>query len=92
MPHDPNDPALLKWLYSLKPRTELAARYALRAKFMSLRCDDAFSARVTELLHILKPDDAELVAILQDAWRVGRALDGRRPAQGTRKQRQSSSS
>lgn len=75
MPHDPDDPALQKWLRSLKPRTELAARYALRAKFLSLRGDEAFSARIAELLQILKPSDAELGAILADAQRVGQAFD-----------------
>lgn len=86
MPHDPDDPALQKWLRSLKPRTELAARYALRAKFLSLRGDEAFSARITELLQMLKPDDAELGAILADARRVGEAFEpARQPA--TRKRR-----
>jgi hypothetical protein len=75
VPHDPDDPALQKWLRSLKPRTELAARYALRAKFLSLRGDEAFSARITELLQALKPDDAELGAILADARRVGEAFE-----------------
>lgn len=82
MPHDPDDPALQKWLRSLKPRAELAARYALRAKFLSLRGDQAFAARITELLQSLKPNDAELGVILQDAQRVGERFDRppRRPA------------
>ena len=79
MPHDPADPALQRWLRSLKPRTELAARYALRAKFLSLRGDEAFSARITELLQDLKPSDAELGAILADARRVGEAFEPPRP-------------
>lgn len=75
MPHDPEDPALQKWLRSLKPRTELAARYALRAKFLSLRGDEAFSARICELLQLLKPSDQELGEILGDAKRVSEAFD-----------------
>lgn len=75
MPHDPQDPALQKWLRSLKPRTELAARYALRAKFLSLRGDEAFSARIGELLQALKPSDQELGEILADAKRVSEAFE-----------------
>lgn len=88
VPHDPEDPALQKWLRSLKPRTELAARYALRAKFLSLRGDEAFSARITELLQLLKPSDEELGAILADAQRVGEAFDPapRRAPQRRRRQ------
>jgi ubiquinone biosynthesis protein UbiJ len=90
MLHDPNDPALQRWLRSLKPRSELAARYALRAKFLSLRGDAAFSVRIAELLQSLKPDEAELGAILADARRVGEAFDGRRRTSPQRKRRQSS--
>lgn len=75
MAHDPADPALQKWLRSLKPRTELAARYALRAKFLALRGDDAFSARIGELLQVLKPSDEELGEILADAKRVSEAFE-----------------
>ena len=75
MPHDPQDPALQNWLRSLKPRSELAARYALRAKFLSLRGDEKFSARIAELLQMLKPSDDELGAILADARRVSEAFD-----------------
>ena len=87
MPHDADDPALQRWLRSLKPRTELAARYALRAKFLSLRGDEAFSTRITELLQALKPSDAELGAILQDARRVGEAFaQPRRPEAAQQRQ------
>jgi hypothetical protein len=72
--HDPRDPALQHWLRSLKPRVELTARYALRAKFAALRADPAFTARITELLHLLRPDSEELAAILRDAQLVGRAF------------------
>jgi hypothetical protein len=72
--HDPRDPALQHWLRSLKPRVELTARYALRAKFAALRADGDFTARITELLHMLRPDSEELAAILRDAQLVGQAF------------------
>jgi hypothetical protein len=72
--HDPRDPALQLWLRSLKPRVELTARYALRAKFAALRCDPDFTLRITELLHMLQPDAEELGAILRDAQLVGQAF------------------
>ena len=67
MLHDPRDPALQKWLRSLKPRTELTARYALVAKYAALRVDPGFRARIAELLQTLKPDDCELAAIFNEA-------------------------
>lgn len=73
--HDPRDPALQQWLRSLKPRVELTARYALRAKFASLRADPDFTARITELLHVLQPDSEELAAVLRDAQLVGQAFE-----------------
>lgn len=75
--HDPRDPALQHWLRSLKPRVELTARYALRAKFAALRADPGFTGRITELLHLLKPDSDELAAILRDAQLVGQAFQPR---------------
>ena len=72
--HDPRDPALQHWLRSLKLRVELTARYALRAKFAALRADGDFTARITELLHMLRPDSEELAAILRDAQLVGQAF------------------
>jgi hypothetical protein len=72
--HDPRDPALQHWLRSLKPRVELTARYALRTKFSALRADPGFTARITELLHLLRPDSEELAAILRDAQLVGQAF------------------
>jgi len=75
--HDPRDPALQRWLRSLKPRVELTARYALRAKFASLRADEEFSRRVVELLHFLQPDQEELAAILNDAMLVGQAFESK---------------
>jgi hypothetical protein len=75
--HDPRDPALQQWLRSLKPRVELTARYALRAKFAALRCDPDFTQRITELLHMLQPDSEDLAAILRDAQLVGQAFQMR---------------
>ena len=75
--HDPRDPALQLWLRSLKPRVELTARYALRAKFAGLRADPDFTRRITELLHMLQPDSEELAAILRDAQLVGQAFQPR---------------
>jgi hypothetical protein len=75
--HDPRDPALQQWLRSLKPRVELTARYALRAKFAALRADPGFTLRITELLHMLQPDSDELAAILRDAQLVGQAFQPR---------------
>jgi hypothetical protein len=75
--HDPRDPALQHWLRSLKPRVELTARYALRAKFAGLRADPGFTLRITELLHMLQPDSDELAAILRDAQLVGKAFEPR---------------
>jgi hypothetical protein len=72
--HDPRDPALQHWLRSLKPRVELTARYALRAKFVAIRADPDFSARITELLRLLQPNSEELAAILKDAQLVGQAF------------------
>jgi hypothetical protein len=75
--HDPRDPALQLWLRSLKPRVELTARYALRAKFAALRGDPDFTQRITELLHMLRPGSEELAAILRDAQLVGQAFQPR---------------
>ncbi|HEY3919605.1 MAG TPA: hypothetical protein VGL83_17585 [Stellaceae bacterium] len=73
--HDPRDPALQQWLRSLKPRVELTARYALRAKFPAIRADRDFGARIAELLYQLHPDDEELAAILRDAQLVSQAFE-----------------
>jgi hypothetical protein len=67
MLHDPRDPALQNWLRSLKPRTELTARYALVAKYPALRTDPGFRARIVELLRAVQPDAAELAAIFNAA-------------------------
>jgi hypothetical protein len=85
--HDPRDPALQQWLRSLKPRVELTARYALRAKFAALRADSDFTARITELLHLLRPDSDELAAILRDAQLVGQAFQPREMAKAARRPR-----
>jgi len=85
--HDPRDPALQQWLRSLKPRVELTARYALRAKFAALRADPAFTARITELLHLLHPDSEELAAILRDAQLVGQAFQPREMAAASHRTR-----
>ena len=85
--HDPRDPALQQWLRSLKPRVELTARYALRAKFAALRADPGFTARITELLHLLRPDSDELAAILRDAQLVGQAFQPREMAKAPRRPR-----
>ncbi|HWE75278.1 MAG TPA: hypothetical protein VG328_19115 [Stellaceae bacterium] len=88
--HDPRDPALQLWLRSLKPRVELTARYALRAKFAALRCDLDFTQRITELLHLLQPDSEELAAILRDAQLVGQAFQPKemeRPPRRSRRRR-----
>ena len=85
--HDPRDPALQHWLRSLKPRVELTARYALRAKFAALRADPDFTARITELLHLLKPDSNELAAILRDAQLVGQAFQPREMMKTARRPR-----
>ncbi len=83
--HDPRDPALQQWLRSLKPRVELTARYALRAKFAALRADSGFTARITELLHMLQPDSDELAAILRDAQLVGQAFQSKEMAAAPRR-------
>lgn len=75
--HDPRDPALQQWLRSLKPRVELTARYALRAKFATIREDAEFSARIASLLYQLKPSDEDLAAILRDAQLVSQAFEPR---------------
>jgi len=85
--HDPRDPALQQWLRSLKPRVELTARYALRAKFASLRADPDFTARITELLHLLQPDSDELAAVLRDAQLVGQAFEPREAMAAPRRAR-----
>ena len=85
--HDPRDPALRHWLRSLKPRVELTARYALRAKFAALRADPDFTARITELLHLLQHDSEELAAILRDAQLVGQAFQPREMAKTPRRAR-----
>jgi hypothetical protein len=85
--HDPRDPALQQWLRSLKPRVELTARYALRAKFAALRADPDFAARITELLHVLQPDSDELAAILRDAQLVGQAFQPKEMAKVPRRTR-----
>jgi hypothetical protein len=85
--HDPRDPALQQWLRSLKPRVELTARYALRAKFASLRADPDFTARITELLHMLQPDAEELAAVLRDAQLVGQAFQPREMMEAPRRAR-----
>lgn len=85
--HDPRDPALQHWLRSLKPRVELTARYALRAKFAALRGDSDFTARITELLHILQPDSDELAAILRDAQLVGQAFQPKEIDESPRRSR-----
>lgn len=85
--HDPRDPALQQWLRSLKPRVELTARYALRAKFAALRADPGFTTRITELLHMLQPDSEELAAILRDAQLVGQAFQPREMAKASRRAR-----
>jgi hypothetical protein len=74
MLHDPRDPALQKWLRSLKPRTELTARYALVAKYPALRVDPGFRARIAELLFALRPDDTELAAIFNEARMLNRGI------------------
>jgi hypothetical protein len=78
---------LQHWLRSLKPRVELTARYALRAKFAALRADPGFTARITELLHRLQPDSEELAAILRDAQLVGQAFRPREMAKAPRRAR-----
>jgi hypothetical protein len=85
--HDPRDPALQLWLRSLKPRVELTARYALRAKFAALRCDPDFTLRITELLHMLQPGAEELAAILRDAQLVGQAFQPRECVEISRRAR-----
>jgi hypothetical protein len=85
--HDPRDPALQAWLRSLKPRVELTARYALRAKFASLRSDPDFTARITELLHMLQPESEELAAILRDAQLVGQAFQPKEMMEAPRRVR-----
>jgi hypothetical protein len=85
--HDPRDPALQLWLRSLKPRVELTARYALRAKFAALRSDPDFTQRITELLHVLQPDSEELAAILRDAQLVGQAFQPKDMAEIPRRAR-----
>jgi hypothetical protein len=85
--HDPRDPALQQWLRSLKPRVELTARYALRAKFAALRADPDFTARITELLHMLQPDSDELAAILRDAQLVGQAFQPKEMVEASRRAR-----
>jgi hypothetical protein len=85
--HEPRDPALQQWLRSLKPRVELTARYALRAKFAALRADPGFTARITELLHMLQPDSDELAAILRDAQLVGQAFQPKEMAEASRRVR-----
>ena len=73
--HDPRDPALQQWLRSLKPRVELTARYALRAKFAAIRDDAEFSARIAALLRQMQPSDEDLAAILRDAQLVSQAFE-----------------
>ena len=85
--HDPRDPALQQWLRSLKPRVELTARYALRAKFAALRADPDFTARISELLHLLRPNSDELAAILRDAQLVGQAFQPKEIAKVPRRAR-----
>jgi hypothetical protein len=82
MHHDPRDPALQKWLRSLKPRTELTARYALVARYPALRGDPGFRARIVELLYALKPDDRELAAIFNEARLLNNELDCEDGAEG----------
>lgn len=67
---DPRDPAIDAWLRSLKPQAELVARFALRAKFPSVRADPAFSARINQLMAAINPDARQLYAILNDAKRL----------------------
>jgi hypothetical protein len=64
------DLSVEKWLRSLKPRAELTARYALRAKYSPFRNDSEFSARITALLRMIHADSVILAAILTDARKL----------------------
>lgn len=67
---DPQDPAIDAWLRTLKPQAELVARFAMRAKFPSVRADQAFSARINKLMAAINPDARQLYTILNDAKRL----------------------
>jgi hypothetical protein len=56
---DPFD-ALERWLNTLAPRTELVARLGLHAHFPTIRGDQSFARRITELVSLLKLDGSDL--------------------------------
>lgn len=72
---DPLDPAIERWLRSIEPRQELTVRYAMRARFPTVRASRKFTARIDEVRAALNPNEDQLAMIIADARLVEESLD-----------------
>jgi hypothetical protein len=75
MPADPNDPQLNSWLCRLKPEIELAIRLAMRERFIEVRSNSDFEARIVAVLAKLGPDKKLLTQIRGQAKTLEGMID-----------------
>jgi hypothetical protein len=74
---DPLDPGIDRWLRSIEPRLELVVRYAMKARWPTVRGNRKFAARVTELEEStgIRRDEDRLAMVIADARLVQNKIE-----------------